>query len=276
MREDSGDFDTAEWADTGGTMPALFIGHGTPMNAIEDNGFSRAWAAIGQALPRPRAILCVSAHWETWGTRVTATDRPRTLHDFAGFPRPLFELEYPAPGSPGLAGWLRENLDAPVTPDVQRGLDHGAWSVLCRMFPEADVPVLQLSLDRTLPPASHYRLGQSLRGLRNQGVLILGSGNIVHNLGAAVWKDIAHDWAVAFDERIRDLILAGDPDAVIHWDRLGETARLAVPTPEHFLPLLYILALRDPGEPIRFFTEQVTLGSIAMRSLAVGLNGTPG
>jgi 4,5-DOPA dioxygenase extradiol len=262
--------EASAWGDTGVILPALFVGHGSPMNAIEDNEFSQAWAAMGRSLPRPRAILCISAHWETTGTQVTAVERPRTIHDFAGFPPALFEVDYPAPGCPDLARWLRENLDVAITPDFDWGIDHGAWSVLGRMFPEADVPVLQLSLDRSRSPAAHYALGKALRVLRGKGVLILGSGNIAHNLRTVVWKDVAHNWAIAFDEKIRDLIMAGDHDSIIHWDRLGETARLAVPTPEHFLPLLYILALHDPEEPIAFFTEKVTLGSIAMRSLWVG------
>src|SRR5512136_389768 len=205
-------------------MPALFGGHGSPTNAIEDNEFNRSWADMGRSLPTPTAILCISAHWQTEGTHVGATERPETIHDFYGFPRPLHEMRYPAPGSPGLAQLVRERVR--VT-DVQLnhdwGLDHGAWSVLCRMFPAADIPVVQMSLDRTKDVAFHYALGRELRGLRDQGVLILGSGNVVHNLGLIRWKETAYDWAVEFDEAMKGLISAGDHDAVIHYDRLGRT-----------------------------------------------------
>ena len=252
-------------------MPALFVGHGSPMNAVEENGFSRAWAEAAGSLPRPESILCVSAHWETAGTRVTAMERPRTIHDFLGFPKSLFEVEYPASGSPGLARLVRETVRAtPVREDSGWGLDHGAWSVLRRMFPAADVPVVQLSLDRTKGPAFHYAVGRELRLLREKGVLIVGSGNIVHNLGLMVWRDTAHDWAAKFDERMKEFILSGDHGAVIAYPELGEAARLSVPTNEHFLPLLYVLALQDEGDRIGFFAEQVTLGSISMRSLRIG------
>lgn len=271
MNGKSIDLGVAELADSGFKMPALFIGHGNPMNAIEDTEFSRMWGSIGQSLPRPKTILCISAHWETVGTQVTAMESPRTIHDFAGFPKPLFDLEYPAPGNPGLARWIQRLVDyTPVSLDFDWGIDHGAWSVLCRLYPEADIPVVQLSLDRTKTPAFHYQLGNALRALRTRGVLIVGSGNIVHNLAVLVWKDFAYDWALAFDEQVKHLILAGDHEAIVHFDRLGESALLSVPTSEHFLPLLYILALQDPAEAITFFAEKVTLGSISMRSLIVG------
>ena len=252
-------------------LPALFVGHGSPTNAIEDNEFSRSWAETGSALPRPRASLCVSAHWETQGAYVTAMRKPRTIHDFAGFPRALFEMQYPAPGSPALARLAQETLkQSVVAPDEAWGLDHGAWSVLTRMFPAADIPVVQLSLDRGQAPEAHYELARDLRALRKRGVLILGSGNIVHNLGRLVWQDTVYDWAVEFDETMRRLILAADHSAIIHYERLGQAARLAVPTNEHFLPLLYVLALREHDEAIRFFAEKVTLGAISMRSLQIG------
>ncbi len=273
MTHKNADLDTAEHADSSFKMPALFIGHGNPMNAIDDTEFSREWRSIAQSLPRPRAILCVSAHWETVGTKATAMENPRTIHDFFGFPKPLFDVQYPAPGNPDLARRIQEIVDyTPVSLDFEWGLDHGAWSVLCRLFPKADVPVVQLSLDRTKGPDFHYELGKALRALRNRDVLIIGSGNIVHNLGAMVWKDFAYDWALAFDDQIKRLILAGDHESIIHFDRLGEAACLSVPTAEHFLPLLYILALQDASEGISFFTEKVTLGSISMRSLI--LSGT--
>ncbi len=252
-------------------MPALFIGHGSPMNAIEDSEFSRAWAGIGQSIPKPKAILCISAHWETEGTRVTAMDRPRTIHDFRGFPKPLFDLEYPARGNPALARLLRAwAVDVPIALDFEWGLDHGAWSVLCRMFPLADIPVVQLSLDRSKPAAFHYGLGKSLRELRNRGILIVGSGNIVHNLGALVWQDTAYDWALDFDRQIKRLIINGKHDAIIRYARLGDAAQASVPTAEHFLPLLYILGLQEAGEETTFFSEKVTLGAISMTSLQVG------
>jgi 4,5-DOPA dioxygenase extradiol len=253
------------------TLPALFVGHGSPMNAIEDNEFNRAWAEASRALPRPKAILCISAHWETAGTRVTGMHRPRTIHDFGGFPRALFEFAYPAPGSPGLARLTQAAAQKTrVELDEAWGLDHGTWSVLCRMFPQADIPVVQLSLDRAQPPAFHYALGKELRALRDRGVLIVGSGNIVHNLRAVVWQDMAFDWAVAFDERIKGLIESGDHAAIVDYPRLGPAARLAAPTAEHYLPLLYILALQDQGEGARFFAERVTYGSLSMRSVQIG------
>ena len=263
--------DLNEFADSETKLPALFVGHGSPMNAIEDNEFSRAWAETGTALPRPKAILCISAHWETAGTQVTAMEQPKTIHDFYGFPQPLYEMRYPAPGSPGLARLTRDTLrKAGVRLDSEWGLDHGAWSVLCRMFPGADIPVVQLSLDRTREPAFHYELAKELRPLRNKGILILGSGNMVHNLRMVVWEDKAYDWAIEFDATLKQLILSADHDSIVHYSRLGQAARLSVPTNEHFLPLLYILALQDRDESVEFFTEEVTSGSLSMRSLKIG------
>jgi len=252
-------------------MPALFIGHGSPMNAIEDNEFSRAWRRIAQSFPKPEAILCLSAHWETDGTYVTAMRKPRTVHDFSGFPQALFELEYPAPGDPKLAERIRQTVEGvAIKPDFDWGLDHGAWSILCRMYPQADIPVVQLSLDRSKPAQFHYDLGKALKSLRNQGVLILGSGNIVHNLGAAIWKDIAHAWASDFDQQIRRLILADEHDAIINYQGLGEAARLSIPSFDHFCPLLPVLGLQGKGEAVTFFCEKVTLGAISMRSALIG------
>ena len=261
----------AESPDFEVTMPALFVGHGSPTNAIEDNEFSRAWADAGGSLPRPRAILCISAHWETVGTHVTAMEEPRTIHDFSGFPQALSEVQYPAPGSPGLARLAQEAVrQRPVRLDSEWGLDHGAWSVLCRMFPRANIPVVQLSLDRTAAPAVHYQLGRELRVLRKKGILIVGSGNIVHNLRVIAWRDTAYDWALEFDEKMAQLIRSGDHDRIIRYETLGQAARLSVPTNEHYLPLLYVLAMQDKGDAIGFFAERVTLGSISMRSLRVG------
>jgi 4,5-DOPA dioxygenase extradiol len=257
--------------DTEATMPALFIGHGNPMNAIEDNEFSRAWAAVARSLPKPKAVLCVSAHWETEGTRVTAMEKPKTIHDFYGFPPALFEKLYPAPGSPELARMTQEMLkDSHVKPDSEWGLDHGAWSVLCQMYPKADVPVVQLSLDQRKPPAFHYELGRQLRGLRKKGVLIIGSGNIVHNLREMAWEDTAYDWALEFDAKMKELILSGDHKAIIDYSKLGRSARLAVPTAEHYLPLLYMLGAQDKADNVGFFADKVTLGSMSMRSVRLG------
>lgn len=252
-------------------MPAVFVGHGSPTNAIEANEFSRAWAERGQSLPRPKAVLCISAHWESTGTRVTAMPRPKTIHDFQGFPRELFEMQYSAPGSPGLAQRVCELLgNTATTLDLDWGLDHGAWSVLCRMFPEADIPAVQLSLDRTQAPAVHYRLGQALKPLRDEGILIVGSGNIVHNLRTIVWEDNAHEWALEFDGQLRRLIQEGDHASIVAYEQLGPAARLSVPTNEHYLPLLYVLALQEATERLSFFAEKVTLGSISMRSFQIG------
>ena len=258
----------ARFDDSSIKMPVLFVGHGNPMNAIEDNAFSRAWAEVGQALPRPQAILCVSAHWETPGTLVTAMDRPRTIHDFGGFPRALYEKLYPAPGSPELAQLVKGTVaGASVGLDQTWGLDHGAWSVLCRMYPKADIPVVQLSLDYSQQPAYHYALGQELRALRRKGVLIVGSGNIVHNLRLMVWQEQAYDWAIEFDQTIKDLILSGNHQPIVHYEALGRAAQLSIPTNEHYLPLLYVLGAQEPGEQARFFAERVTMGSISMRGV---------
>ena len=259
----------AAFPDSDQKMPVLFVGHGSPMNAIEDNEFSRAWAEVGKALPRPNAILCISAHWETVGTQVTGMDHPKTIHDFGGFPAELYAMEYPAPGSPGLAQLTQEEVKkAQVRLDQSWGLDHGTWSVLCRMFPVADIPVVQLSLDQTQPPEFHYALGRELPALRNKGVLIIGSGNFVHNLRRAVFnQDGAYDWAIEFDETIKQLVLSGDHEPIVHYQNLGQAARLSIPTNEHYLPLLYVLALQDQHEQVRFFADRVTMGSLSMRSL---------
>ena len=256
---------------TGVKMPALFAGHGSPMNAIEDNPFSRAWQQAGSQLPRPRAVLCISAHWETNGSRVTAMPQPKTIYDFYGFPPELYQKTYPAPGSPALAELTRQSVSrAPVAADGQWGLDHGAWSVLCRMYPEADIPVVQLSLDRSQGPAYHYQLATELRSLRRRGVLIVGSGNMVHNLRRINWGGQAFDWALEFDHLLAELIRAGKHQEIIHYDQLGAAASLSIPTNEHFLPLLYILAQQEAGDELRFFAEEVVYGSISMRCLQIG------
>jgi len=252
-------------------MPVLFIGHGSPMNAIEDNEFSRRWVEAAQSIPRPKAILCISAHWETRGLGVTAMEKPKTIHDFGGFPAELFAMQYPAPGSPELAQRVGEVVkSAAVMPDQRWGLDHGAWSVLCRMYPDADIPVVQLSLDRNRQPAFHYGLGSELKTLRDEGVLIVGSGNIVHNLRLVAWEGEPFDWAVEFDARVKQWILDEDNDPIIHYEAQGSQAALAVNSGEHYLPLLYVLGARKKGEPVSFFNEKIYAGSLSMRCLQVG------
>jgi 4,5-DOPA dioxygenase extradiol len=254
-------------------MPALFVGHGSPMNAIADTPWARRWAEVGARLDRPSAIVCVSAHWETPGVRVTAMREPRTIHDFSGFPDALHSAVYPAPGSPELARATAETVkSAMVGLDWSWGLDHGTWSVLARMFPKADVPVVQLSLDETQGAAAHWALARELRPLRDRGVLVIGSGNIVHNLRRADRRlgDAGFDWALEFDAKITALIDAGDHRGLIEYERLGRAAQLSVPTREHYLPLLYALGARHDAEPIAYFNDGPTMGSISMRSLIVG------
>jgi 4,5-DOPA dioxygenase extradiol len=254
-------------------MPVLFVGHGSPMNAIEDNRWSRAWTEIGATLRRPDAILCVSAHWQTKGVMVTAMERPQTIHDFYGFPDALQNKLYPAPGAPALARVTAERVTkASVGLDHTWGLDHGTWSVLVKMYPRADIPVFQLSLDATRAPAWHYELAGELKGLRDRGVLIMGSGNIVHNLRRLTRQhpDIGFDWAIEFDGRIKELIDKGDHRSIIDYQKLGQAALLSVPTNEHYLPLLYALAAKDEKEPVRHFNDATTMGGISMRSLVIG------
>jgi len=251
-------------------MPVLFIGHGNPMNAIERNEFHENWIALGKRLPRPRSILCVSAHWETQNAYVTATEAPETIHDFYGFPRALFEVRYPAPGEPALARRVAELVVSEgVRPDPRRGLDHGAWSVLVAMYPEADVPVVQLSMDTGRPGRHHYELARQLAPLRDEGVLVMASGNIVHNLRQFDFRDPTPlAWASRCDAEIRAHVVAGRHDALMVYPTHDE-GRLAVPTPEHYLPLLYAIALQQPGERAEFFNAKVQ-GSISMTSVLIG------
>jgi len=255
-------------------MPAVFFGHGSPMNALEQSRYTETWRRIGASLPEPKAILCVSAHWMTRGTAVTAMDKPRTIHDFGGFPQELFEVEYPAPGSPPLAARVRELLvPIEVQQDQDWGLDHGAWSVLVHVFPDANVPVVQLSLDASQPPRYHYELGARLAPLRDEGVLIVGSGNVVHNLGRIQWAADAkpYDWASRFNETVRAHLAAREHQALIDYASFGGDARLSVPTPEHYLPLLYILAQQGQGEALSLPVDGIEYGSIGMITVAVGL-----
>jgi len=256
------------------TMPALFIGHGNPMNAILDTPYSAAWQGMASSIPKPKAILCISAHWETEGSFVTAMEHPKTIHDFYGFPDELYQVQYPAPGSLELAERVRavvKSTAVRLDDGYSWGLDHGAWSVLRRMYPRADIPVVQLSLDRSQHPRFHYELGRELQPLRQEGVLIVGSGNIVHNLRLLQWNAAEpYPWAAEFDRLAAELILAGEHDRLVAYPGLGESARLSIPTNEHYLPLLYILALQQPGEAVSFFAEGLPLGSISMRSVRVG------
>ena len=255
-------------------MPAVFFGHGNPMNAVQENAYTEAWRSIGRAMPRPRAILSVSAHWYLPGTWVTAMESPRTIHDFGGFPRELYEVAYPAPGDPALASRV-QSLLAPVSVgrDTEWGLDHGTWSVLCHVFPEADIPVVQLSIDETQPGAFHYELGQRLAPLRDEGVLIMGTGNLVHNLHAYGWgrRIVApYDWALRFEERARVMLRDGEDGPLIAYESMGRDAVLSVPTPDHYLPLLYVIPLRRPDDAVRFPVEGFDGGSVSMLSVQIG------
>ena len=255
-------------------QPAVFFGHGSPMNTLQINTHTQAWARFGQQClgDKPAAILCISAHWYQRGIAVTAMARPRTIHDFGGFPQALFDVEYPAPGAPALAQRVTELL-APqeVVQDQAWGLDHGTWSVLAHVFPDADIPVVQLAIDATQPPAFHYQLGQKLAALRDEGVLIMGSGDTVHNLRMVRWGDNmpAYDWALRFDEKFRECLVNGNHQPLINYDRLDPEALLAVPTPDHYLPLLYVLGTHKPGDRLQFITEGIELGSISMLAFAL-------
>ena len=254
------------------TQPVLFIGHGSPMNAIEDNTWSQAWRTLGERLPHPRAILCISAHWQTAGVLLGAAEKPRTIHDFGGFPPALYEVQYPAPGDPELAAHVAAMLDPALDAqlDADYGLDHGAWQVLIHLFPNADVPVVQLSLDLRRPGAQHFAIGQMLGALRDEGVLIVASGNIVHNLGLVNFRDPEPPaWALAFRDNVNSLIAAGDFNALANFEELPDN-RLAIPTPEHYLPLLYALACARPGDALEIFNDDVW-STLSMTSLAIGM-----
>lgn len=251
-------------------MPAIFFGHGNPMNALADNEYTRAWRNICASIPRPRAVLCISAHWYVPYTAVTAMQMPRTIHDFGGFPRELFEFQYPAPGSVEVAAEIRDLLGPTVQRDNTWGLDHGAWSVLCHCYPDADVPVVQLSINETLPAQAHYQMGGALAALRDQGILIVGSGNLVHNLHAYGWGRRViepYDWAVRFESQARAWMRAGEHQPLIDYETLGRDAALSAPTPEHYLPLLYILGAQRPEDQVSFPVEGVDGGSISMLSV---------
>jgi len=255
-------------------MPAIFFGHGNPMNALEHNAWTDAWATIGKDIPRPRAVLCVSAHWYLPATSVTAMPTPRTIHDFGGFPRKLHEVKYEAPGDTELAHRV-QSLLAPISVSLDKrwGLDHGTWSVLCHVFPKADIPVLQLSIDETQPAAFHYEMANQLISLRDEGVLIVGSGNLVHNLHAYSWgrRQIKpFDWAVRFESHAREMLLAVHHESLIAYEKLGRDAALSVPTPDHYLPLLYVIAQQRDGDQVSFPVEGFDGGSVSMLSVRIG------
>jgi len=259
-------------------MPVLFLGHGNPMNAIEENEFVEGFSNIAKTISvKPKAILCISAHWETRGTYVTAMENPKTIHDFGGFPRELYEVQYPAQGNPQLACEIKNmSLKTSIGLDEKEwGLDHGAWSVIKHLYPEADVPVVELSLDYYKTPQQHFELAQELKKLREKGILIIGSGNLVHNLRLVDWQnmytpDFAYDWARETQQKMNKLILDGDYSSLINYKMLGADFEKAIPTPEHYLPLLYTLALRDKNEEISLFNDKAVAGSLTMTSVKIG------
>lgn len=262
----------AQASDHSHTMPVLFMGHGSPMNAIETNSFSKTWLELGKKITKPKLILCISAHWETRGTFVTAMDKPKTIHDFGGFPKALFDARYPAPGAPDFAKELSGSHQL-IRQDHEWGLDHGAWSVLKQMYPNAQIPVVQLSLDYTQGPDFHYRLGKELAGLRKKGVLILGSGNMIHNLGMLDWNhpDSGFDWAKDLNAKLKTAISERNHSGLLQYNRFDPSMKLAAPSPEHYLPLLYILGLQGKNESPSFFNDSLQMGSISMTSVAFGL-----
>lgn len=256
-----------------GKMPVVFVGHGNPMFAITDNPYKSKWEELGKKIPTPKAILCVSAHWLTKGTAVTMTDKPETIHDFGGFPEELFQQQYPAPGSPTYAKLVIETVKATnVLEDYEWGLDHGTWAVLKNMFPKADIPVFQMSIDYYKSLQFHFDLGKELSSLRSKGVLIIGSGNVVHNLRQVRWQENAQpfDWAVEFDAIVKKSIEDNNAKPLLEYQKLGQIATLAHPTNEHYLPLLYILGLRDNSDQFQFFNDSIDMGSMSMRSVVFG------
>ncbi|MGZ5253056.1 MAG: 4,5-DOPA-extradiol-dioxygenase [Flavitalea sp.] len=257
-------------------MPVLFIGHGSPMNGIEDTEFSRRWTQLAKQIPTPAAVLVVSAHWFTRGTKITAMDFPSTIHDFGGFPKELFEVQYPAPGHPKLAIETAELLhSANVELDHDWGLDHGTWTVVRHMYPDANIPVLQLSIDYTKGPQYHYDLAKELFALRKKGVLIIGSGNMVHNLRMVAWEKLnepeyGYDWAIQMNDTFKSLIEKGDFQPLINYTSLGKEAILSIPTPEHYLPLMYSLGVKSSADEVSFFNDKVVGGSLTMTSVKIG------
>jgi 4,5-DOPA dioxygenase extradiol len=257
-------------------MPVLFVGHGSPMNGIEDNEFSKRWTAIAKDIPTPAAVLVISAHWFTKGTSITAMDFPKTIHDFGGFPEALYQVQYPAPGNPDLAAQTASMIHTTkVELDHDWGLDHGTWTIVRHMYPNAEIPVLQLSIDYTKDPNFHYELAKELFQLRKKGVLIIGSGNMVHNLRMVAWDKLngpayGYDWAIHMNQTFKELIEEKNHQPLIHYSSLGKEAMMAIPTPEHYLPLLYTLGLQDKNDPISFFNDQPVGGSLTMTSVKLG------
>lgn len=257
-------------------MPVLFIGHGSPMNGIEDNEFSQRWTKLAKEIPVPAAVLVISAHWFTKGTLITAMDFPKTIHDFGGFPKALYDVQYPAPGNPTLAKETAALIHtANVVPDHDWGLDHGTWTIVRHMYPEAKIPVLQLSIDYTKGPQFHYDLAKELYSLRKKGVLIIGSGNMIHNLGMVAWDKIngpayGYDWALQLNEKFKQLILSSDYNPLINYDSLGNEGKLAIPTREHYLPLLYTLGLKGATDNTTIFNDRAVAGSLTMTSVKLG------
>ncbi len=257
-------------------MPVLFLGHGSPMNAIEENEFVRGFREIGKTIPKPKVILVVSAHWETKGTFVTAMEHPRTIHDFGGFPKALFDVQYPAPGSPELANEIKNTLHTTsVGLDDKWGLDHGAWTVVKHLYPQADIPVIQMSIDYSKDASYHYQLSKELLVLRNKGVLIIGSGNIVHNLSMLAWdklqvENYAYDWALEASEKIKSYIQSHNHQALIDYKKQGKAFDLSIPSPEHYIPLIYTLALQTQKDTLQLFNDKAMAGSLTMTSLKIG------
>ena len=255
-------------------MPVIFLGHGNPMNALSKNSYTESWTAIGKSTRRPRAVLAISAHWYIQACAVTVNSAPKTIHDFGGFPEELYQKTYPAPGNPQLARRVKDLL-APIVVglDESWGLDHGTWAVLCHVFPEADIPIVQLSIDRRQPAQFHYEIGKGLAPLREEGILVIGSGNIVHNLHAYAWgnfKANPFDWALRFENHARELLLNSDDASLIAYEKLGRDAMLSIPTPEHYLPLLYVLGLRRKGERVSFPVQGIDGGSVSMLAVQIG------
>ena len=257
-------------------MPVLFVGHGSPMYAIEENEFVQSWRNLGEELPKPKAIIAISAHWETRGTQVTAMQNPQTIHDFGGFPQELYQIQYPAPGNPELAKETMTSITGTqVLADEKWGLDHGTWSVIRRIYPKADIPIIQMSLDYHKSPKEHYELAKELASFRDKGIMIVGSGNIVHNLRQVAWdrpddEEYGHDWAIEANDLVKKLILENNHQALIDYKSLGRAVQLAAPTPDHFLPLLYALALKRDDEELSFFNDKAVMGSLTMTSVKIG------
>ncbi len=265
----------SQWLENTSRMPVLFLGHGSPMNAIQENEFVQGFRNIAKKIPKPKAILCVSAHWETNGTYVTAMNNPKTIHDFGGFPKELFAVQYPAPGSPQLAKDVQSIIKSTqVGLDMNWGLDHGAWSVIKHLYPKADVPIIQFSLDHTKNPQYHYELAKQLSVLRDKGILIIGSGNMVHNLGMVAWDklntpDFGYDWCLEARESMKKYILDSNHNPLINYSAQGKSFQLSIPTPEHYLPLLYTLALKDKKDKVSLFNDKAVGGSLTMTSVFI-------